>query len=428
MTLNTFHTAGVAAKNVTLGLPRLKEILDGSKNPKTPCTTLRFVPPFARAPAFVEYVASTIPLTRLGDVVQQCTVEHRPAENEPPSYPALDLTRHASHVIRYQLQRDVTASRRLTPPMVRRVLQERLEGRAHVVSSEVNSIEWVVRVRLAHVPAMVAHGALASDDEAVLCHQVMNVLLDTVVVGGHAQVTSADAVEHQTARRTTAGDAEVATEHVVNVFGTFLTDCAAIDAVDWARCTSNDLWEVSATLGIEACVHVLFDQLKAVVSFDGTYVADHHLVLIADTICRGGTIMPLNRHGINKTDTSPLMRCSFEETTDVLCNAAIHAEEENARGVSSSIMMGQLASFGTGQVEVLFPCDQVSRDLATANRPRVLRSTCRSHVPTTAAREEVMEYMLDDVKPSRNRPTSPREGHARARFRHRSPDRGGSAS
>ena len=36
MTLNTFHHAGVSAKNVTLGVPRLKEIINVSKNPKTP--------------------------------------------------------------------------------------------------------------------------------------------------------------------------------------------------------------------------------------------------------------------------------------------------------------------------------------------------------------------------------------------------------
>ena len=34
MTLNTFHHAGVSAKNVTLAIPRLKEIINVSKKPK----------------------------------------------------------------------------------------------------------------------------------------------------------------------------------------------------------------------------------------------------------------------------------------------------------------------------------------------------------------------------------------------------------
>jgi len=40
MTMRTFHYAGVAEINVTLGLPRLIEILDARKNPSTPVMTV----------------------------------------------------------------------------------------------------------------------------------------------------------------------------------------------------------------------------------------------------------------------------------------------------------------------------------------------------------------------------------------------------
>jgi hypothetical protein len=40
MTLNTFHFAGVSSKNVTLGVPRLKEIINISKRPKAPSLTV----------------------------------------------------------------------------------------------------------------------------------------------------------------------------------------------------------------------------------------------------------------------------------------------------------------------------------------------------------------------------------------------------
>jgi len=147
----------------------------------------------------------------------------------------------------------------------------------------------------------------------------------------------------------------VGTESVVHAYGHFLVDCASSPCVDWTRCTSNDVWEVYDALGIEACAHVMFDQLKAVVSFDGTYVDDRHILLIVDTACRNGSIMPLNRHGINRAvDSSPLMKCSFEETTDVLSDAALFAESENAKGVTASIMTGQMAALGTGTVDVFF--------------------------------------------------------------------------
>jgi DNA-directed RNA polymerase I subunit RPA1 len=44
MTLNTFHLAGHGGVNLTLGIPRLREILmTASENIKTPIMTLRLI-------------------------------------------------------------------------------------------------------------------------------------------------------------------------------------------------------------------------------------------------------------------------------------------------------------------------------------------------------------------------------------------------
>jgi DNA-directed RNA polymerase II subunit RPB1 len=425
MTLNSFHTAGATDKNVT-GIPRLTELLDASKNPKTPCTTVRLRPVGARCAAVAEYVASTLPLTRLGDVVARCDVVLDPdatavaddawmvaAEAALGGAPPPGASRY---VVRLELAQEVMRARALTPPMVRRMLRERLEGRASVASSEANAVEWAVRVRLHHVRAMVEAGGLADEQEAILCHRVANVLLDTMVVCGHPDAGAAAA-----AREERTG------EWVVHVQGRMLVDAAASEAVDWARTTSNDVWEVYHALGIEAAAHVLFDQIKAVVSFDGCYVDDRHMLLIVDTMCRGGTLMPLNRHGINRSGASPLMRASFEETTDVLCEAAAFAQEENARGVTTAIMTGQLARVGTGAVRVLLPHRELAPPSTPADAVRVWRSTCRSHRATALA--ETLECVLDGAPPRRGgaaRPASPPfdERPRRVRFRAASPPRG----
>ena len=44
MTLNTFHFAGVSAKNVTLGVPRLKEVINVAKTLKTPSMIIYLTP------------------------------------------------------------------------------------------------------------------------------------------------------------------------------------------------------------------------------------------------------------------------------------------------------------------------------------------------------------------------------------------------
>ena len=41
MTLKTFHFAGVASMNVTLGVPRIKEIINAAKTIKTPIIKIK---------------------------------------------------------------------------------------------------------------------------------------------------------------------------------------------------------------------------------------------------------------------------------------------------------------------------------------------------------------------------------------------------
>lgn len=60
MTLNTFHLAGVSDRNVTLGVPRLQELLDASKNIKTPNTTIYYYKPLLQANRGTEEVTKIL--------------------------------------------------------------------------------------------------------------------------------------------------------------------------------------------------------------------------------------------------------------------------------------------------------------------------------------------------------------------------------
>lgn len=433
MTLNTFHFSGCATKNVTLGLPRMKEIFDATRNPKTPCTTVRLRPGFATSQAYAEYLADTLPYTRLEDVVTECAVlrledaarEHREVRAELLLQPAGHF--RAATIMRFTLNQAVMRTRRLTPPIVRAVLADRLGDRAAILSTEVNTVEWYLFVSFFELPAMLEHGGRGSEHEGMLYDRATRVLMDTVAISGHPKVCGANAAP---SRHLPAGALATEEEYVVHVYGNFLADCVAAPCIDTDRCTSNDVWEVYSLFGIEACAHTFFEQIRSVVSFDGTYVDDRHLVLLVDTICRNGWIMPLNRHGINRLQTSPLMRCSFEETTDVLYQAALHAEEENGMGVSSSIMTGQLGSFGTGSVRVLLP--RKAQETLRRTPRRVLRSTRRAFTAEPAA--PVTECVVDAARFNGPRaldaaaaPQPPTDGdeptRKRPRFRHASPTR-----
>ena len=104
-------------------------------------------------------------------------------------------------------------------------------------------------------------------------------------------------------------------------------------------------------LGIEAARKAIETEMKTVISFAGSYVNYRHLALLCEVMTTKGHLMPITKscHGM----AGALARYSFEETVDILMEAAAHAEADPVRGVSENIMLGQLAKVGTGSFDLL---------------------------------------------------------------------------
>lgn len=68
MTLKTFHFAGVASMNITLGVPRIKEIINAAKSISTPIISVCLAK--TTDPEFARIVKVRIEKTTLGEVSQ----------------------------------------------------------------------------------------------------------------------------------------------------------------------------------------------------------------------------------------------------------------------------------------------------------------------------------------------------------------------
>ena len=151
-------------------------------------------------------------------------------------------------------------------------------------------------------------------------------------------------------------------EWVLETDGTNLADVVGVDYVDPTRTISNDIVEVFCVLGIEGVRGALLSELRNVISFDGSYVNYRHLACLVDVMTMHGHLMAIDRHGINRVDSGPMLRCSFEETVDMLMEAAVFSEEEVLKGVTENIMLGQLARVGTGDMDLMLDEQKVIRD------------------------------------------------------------------
>ena len=80
MTLNTFHYAGVSAKNVTLGVPRLKELINIAKRVRTPSVTIFVASEGLKRDSSKAYsqLQAALEYTVLGDLLEETQIVYDP--------------------------------------------------------------------------------------------------------------------------------------------------------------------------------------------------------------------------------------------------------------------------------------------------------------------------------------------------------------
>ena len=119
--------------------------------------------------------------------------------------------------------------------------------------------------------------------------------------------------------------------------------------------------------GIEAARASLLKEVRNVIEFDGSYVNYRHLALLVDIMTSQGTLMAITRHGINRTNQGALMRCTFEETVEILMEAAAMGDVDDCKGVAQNVVLGQMAPMGTGTFDLNLDMDMLKDVVANHN-------------------------------------------------------------
>lgn len=140
--------------------------------------------------------------------------------------------------------------------------------------------------------------------------------------------------------------------YIVDTIGSNLTDILGMDNVDPYRTYTNDINEMQKTYGIEMGRKSIIRETQEVLENAGAAIDVRHIGLLADAMTCRGFMQKIDRYGAKKGESGPLAIASFEETTTIICDAAVHGEEEPMAGVSSNIMFGQFIKLGTNAFDV----------------------------------------------------------------------------
>jgi DNA-directed RNA polymerase II subunit RPB1 len=371
MTLNTFHYAGVSSKNVTLGVPRLKELINVAKNIKTPSLTVYLTDEYNNNMEQAKIIQTALEHTTLKKITEATEIYYDP----DPEHTIIE--KDSEFVEAYwEMEQNMGGSENnpelLSPWVLRVIIDEQkkmdkqlsMEQIAEKITDEFPNDLWCIHsddnAEQLTILARIRDNGSKDDsenqtiEEDVFLKTVENMMLNSITLCGIEGILRVFITEKKKSIINEKGEYENSGhEWILETDGNNLKSVFSVEGVDFTRVYSNSPVEIMEVLGVEATRLALLKELRNVIEFDGSYVNYRHIALLCDVMTHRGHIMAITRHGINRTSAGALAKCSFEETVEILVEAAGVGESDDCKGVSACIMLGKLAPLGTGDFGVM---------------------------------------------------------------------------
>lgn len=370
---DTFHFSGISSKNVTLGVPRIKEIINVAKNPKTPSLRVYLRDEYKSNKEKILELKSNLEYTTLNDVLKdprQPSIFFDPNVKDS-KFPQDDyftnlyyqimlskeeIEKLSPWMIRFELDRISLYKRGITITSIVNHLKTHLKKDVFLCNSDMNAPNLIVCLRIFN---------WNSDDDPIdrtECYKRMEDLhekLQDTLLCGIPEMSIKDGPKLKITKifveQLQEDDDNV--EYYIDTEGSNLREMMNFPEIDFKRTMCNNPVEIYHVLGVEAARNAIINEIRDVLNFYSLNVNYRHLSLLADIMTYRGYIMSITRHGINRSDRSPLTKCTFEETVKFLINAARNSEKDPLTSVSPNIMLGRLAPMGTGTFDLVYDVD-----------------------------------------------------------------------
>ena len=373
-TLNTFHQAGVASKSaVTRGVPRLRELLKVTQNPKATSLTIYLKPEYRDNKDRAREVVQDLELTLLSNITNKVGIYWDkkdattiiPEDRELMKFYSLfeaqeeKEDKQSKWVLRLELNREEMFNRNISIQEVVSVIKRQFED-IKIVYSDYNSDKLVMRIRLPNKNEKSEKDTASRNDDLTNLKKFQNKLLNSIVIRGVPGIKDVTFRKDKQYVEIVDGKYEQVEQFVLDTNGSNFIKVMNHPMVDGTKVYSTNVWDIYEVLGIEATRATLFNEINGL--FDSVGVNYRHLCLLCDVMTRSGHLMSIDRYGINKNDIGTLAKASFEETEKILLKAALFGEVDPVTGVSANIMMGQPIRGGTAFSQIMLD-DQMMIEL-----------------------------------------------------------------
>ena len=380
LTLNTFHLSGVAsASKAVRGVPRIKELLSISKNIKSPSLTIHLKDEYASDIAKAEEAKSFIQETYLSDFIDVMEIyyESNVVENDSriiEAYKNYSIisdeeglieqdceNKENNWLLRIEINAEKLSHNKLKTEDIYKAFITNYNDRVLCVHSDDNAENIIFRIKL--IPE--------NSEDIITDMKALEQELLSLVINGVPGITNvstlADAsvmeINPETLKLEIKNNSDKE-KHVhcqLITEGTNLIDILGLSKyVDSVHTISNDIYEIYEVLGIEAARQALFNEIDDIFKESGN-VNQRHISLLIDTMTSKGSLLSIDRHGINRSDIGPLAKCSFEETADILIKSGVFGEYDKMQGVAANVIVGQIPKCGTGDSDIVMDHELISK-------------------------------------------------------------------
>ncbi len=308
MTMRTFHYAGVAELNVTLGLPRIIEIVDARKEPSTPSMTIYLQEEYAKDREKAKYIARQIETVTVENLLKGTEIDLIDGK----VYLFLDEEELKKHELSVE-------------DIVKKISRFKAE-----IEYDDNTIS--LKLQQPSIKNL---------------RKLLNKVRDTYIRG-------IKGITRVVMRKEEEG-------YVIYTEGSNLKDVLKIKGVDATKTKTNDIMEIEKTLGIEAARNAIINEILDTLEEQGLTVDVRHIMLVAEMMCVDGTVKAIGRHGVSGEKASVLARAAFEITVDHLLKAGVRGEIDELNGIVENVIVGKPVKLGTGMVELVMRRPEVKR-------------------------------------------------------------------
>lgn len=345
-TLNTFHKAGSGEKTVTTGVPRVEELLNATKEPKSVNCFVKMKDTHSTIAEMRETIGcKVVELT-----FERISVSYEIVMNKEPEkwYEAFkilysDAYSKYTDCISLRIDLDILYEYKLDMETIANIVAEKYEDIRCVFSpgnvskepgKNIGQIDVFVDTTNIDLPESRLIFINSDNAKEIYLEEVVQPILYNIIICGVPGITNIYFNDDANSFETD---------------GTNFQKLLGLPFIDASETISNDVWDIYHTLGVEAARQFLIEEFMSMMSG----INKCHIEILVEKMTHSGSISSISRYTMRNEECGPIGKASFEETMDNFLKAGIYGQDEETRGVSASIICGKISQIGTGVCDLI---------------------------------------------------------------------------